>query len=164
VAEIAICGDNGRVDQTGQEGGMWPGWGEHDEELSCSGDDKESNWEADTVDGETTQPLFQVVAMSFEDEVLVTEECHGDADGCRDGVSEVIHQPLRLGRHEVLKDFSANVVDDKCEDSVPATDDEIAHDLTFGDHLAQCGEGAVGRGLGGSDGGRWSGSVRQSFH
>ena len=54
---------------------------EAEEEAGEDGERDEFGEHSDTVDGEATEPFAEIVAMRAEDEVLVAEEGHGDADG-----------------------------------------------------------------------------------
>jgi hypothetical protein len=102
---------------------------ELEEEVGEDGERDELGERTYAVDGEAAEPLFEVVAVGVEDEVLVAEEGHrnanwlGGSGGEYDGEGEVAM------REEVAVEEDEGGVEDEAEDGVPDAYDEVTKDL-----------------------------------
>src|ERR1017187_806800 len=94
VREVAVTGDDDGVDDAREEGRVGVGEREAQEDMGRGGQDHKSHGKADTVHGETADPLLEVVALGAEDEVFVAEERDRDAHWGRDHESDVSDKRL----------------------------------------------------------------------
>src|SRR6185312_13946502 len=119
MAEVAVAGDDAGIDDTRGDGRRIGGkLFEEEEELGGGGKDEEAGDDGDRVDGEAAKPFLEVIAFGAEDEVLVTEEGDGDADGLRDDGGNVRDDWLGHMGHRASEDEDTQGVEAQREAGV----------------------------------------------
>jgi len=94
-----------------------------------NGKDDQLGRNADSVDRKAAQPFLDVASVGAEDEVLIAEKGHGNADRLGGDRGDVYDQRLAEVRHQMAVQNHAGRVESQREDCVRDANHQETNDL-----------------------------------